>query len=68
MERRKRVEIIMNSKMFKEELERIIETQLKDGSGPCGLLQQITEMMGAQGARFNANVFKSNFLDLLFYY
>ncbi|XP_074094330.1 adducin 1-like protein hts isoform X3 [Cotesia typhae] len=60
MERRKRVEIIMNSKMFKEELERIIETQLKDGSGPCGLLQQITEMMGAQGARFNANVFKNS--------
>ncbi|XP_057332571.1 protein hu-li tai shao isoform X15 [Microplitis mediator] len=60
MERRKRVEIIMNSKMFKEELERIIETQLKDGSGPSGLLQQISDMMGAQGARFNANVFKNS--------
>lgn len=33
MERRKRVELIMNSKLFREELERIIETQLKDGSG-----------------------------------
>ncbi|XP_034940521.1 uncharacterized protein hts isoform X3 [Chelonus insularis] len=60
MERRKRVELIMNSKMFKEELERIIETQLKDGSGPSGLLQQISDMMGAQGARFNSNVFKNS--------
>lgn len=33
MERRKRVELIMNSKLFREELERIIETQLKDGCG-----------------------------------
>lgn len=59
MERRKRVEMMMNSRLFREELERIIETQMKDGSGPSGLLQQISEMMGPQGARFNANVFKS---------
>lgn len=59
MERRKRVELIMNSKMFKEELERIIETQWKDGSCPSGFLQQISDMMGAQGARFNSTVFKS---------
>lgn len=59
MERRKRVEMMMNSRLFREELERIIETQMKDGSGPSGLLQQISEMMGPQGARFNANVFRS---------
>ncbi|XP_043288958.1 protein hu-li tai shao isoform X4 [Venturia canescens] len=60
MERRKRVEMMMNSRLFREELERIIETQMKDGSGPSGLLQQISEMMGAQGARFNSNVFKNS--------
>ncbi|KAJ8680142.1 hypothetical protein QAD02_015929 [Eretmocerus hayati] len=60
MERRKRVELMMNSRLFREELERIIETQMKDGSGTSGLLQQISEMMGHQGARFNANVFKNS--------
>ncbi|XP_046594798.1 protein hu-li tai shao isoform X1 [Neodiprion lecontei] len=61
MERRKRVEMMMNSRLFREELERIIETQMKDGgAGPSGLLQQISDMMGAQGARFNSNVFKSS--------
>ncbi|XP_063231321.1 protein hu-li tai shao isoform X2 [Bacillus rossius redtenbacheri] len=59
MERRKRVEMIMNSRLFREELERIIETQLKDGSGPSGLLQQISDMMGVQGGRLHAgSVFK----------
>ncbi|XP_072766898.1 uncharacterized protein Hts isoform X1 [Anoplolepis gracilipes] len=60
MERRKRVEMMMNSRIFREELERIIETQMKDGAGPSGLLQQISDMMGAQGARFNGNVFKNS--------
>lgn len=49
MERRKRVELIMNSRLFREELERIIETQMKDGGGGAatsGLLQQISDMMG----------------------
>jgi len=46
MARRKRVESIMNSRLFREELERIIEIQMKDnGSVPSGLLQQISEMM-----------------------
>lgn len=49
MERRKRVEMIMNSRLFREELERIIEVQIKDGgSVPAGLLQQISEMMGGR--------------------
>lgn len=47
MERRKRVELIMNSRLFREELERIIEVQMKDsGSVSAGLLQQISELMG----------------------
>lgn len=49
MERRKRVEMIMNSRLFREELERIIEVQMKEGgSVPTGLLQQISEMMGGR--------------------
>lgn len=49
MERRKRVEMIMNSRLFREELERIIEVQIKDGvSVPAGFLQQISEMMGGR--------------------
>lgn len=62
MERRKRVEAMMNSRLFREELERIIETQMRDGAGPSGLLQQISEMMGGpQGARFNGNFFRSEY-------
>jgi len=49
MARRKRVELIMNSRLFREELERIIEIQMKDnGSVPTGLLQQISEMMSGR--------------------
>ncbi|CAH1282368.1 unnamed protein product [Diabrotica balteata] len=58
MERRKRVEMIMNSKLFREELERILDSQLKDGSGPSGLLQQISDMVGVN--RQGGNVFKSS--------
>lgn len=48
MERRKRVEAIMNSKIFREELEKIIEQQMREGGPGTGtLLQQISEMMGA---------------------
>ncbi|XP_074025796.1 adducin 1-like protein hts isoform X3 [Leptinotarsa decemlineata] len=58
MERRKRVESIMNSRLFREELERIIESQLKDGSGPSGLLQQISDMVGVN--KQSGNVFKNS--------
>jgi adducin len=44
MDRRKRVEAIMTSKMFREELERIIDGQIRDGSS--NVLQQISDMMG----------------------
>ncbi|XKL64420.1 hypothetical protein PGB90_004506 [Kerria lacca] len=48
MERRKRVELIMNSRLFREELERIIESQIKDGNSSAGLLQQISDMVGSK--------------------
>ncbi|XP_071448411.1 protein hu-li tai shao isoform X7 [Hetaerina americana] len=61
MERRKRVEMIMNSRLFREELERIIEVQLKDGWAPAGLLQQISDMMGVSGSRLQStNMFKNS--------
>ncbi|VVC45226.1 Hypothetical protein CINCED_3A009681 [Cinara cedri] len=56
MERRKRVEMIMNSRLFREELERIIEVQMKDGNSvPVGLLQQITDMMGGRQSKSSSN-------------
>ncbi|XP_071051008.1 protein hu-li tai shao isoform X2 [Onthophagus taurus] len=59
MERRKRVDMIMSSKLFREELERIIETQLKDGSGSAsGLMQQISDMMGV--GKTAGNTFKAS--------
>lgn len=62
MERRKRVESIMNSKLFREELERIIELQMKDGNGPAGLLQQISDMMGIQSGKLHTtNMFRGWF-------
>ena len=47
MERRKRVKMIIESQIFKEELERIIETQLSEGYSPYTLaaLQQVTELL-----------------------
>jgi len=63
MERRKRVEMIMNSRLFREELERIIESQMKEGgSGPGGLLQQLSDMMGPGVGRLQAtSMFRSEF-------
>lgn len=52
MERRKRVEAIMNSKLFREELERIVDGQLREGPG--GLLQQLSDMMGVPTARIGS--------------
>jgi adducin len=52
MERRKRVEMIMNSQMFREELERIIEGQIVPGSSSlAGLsaLHQVTELLRRGG-------------------
>lgn len=60
MERRKRVELIMNSRLFREELERIIESQIKAGNSSAGLLQQISDMVGSKYSGMN-NHFRSKF-------
>lgn len=66
MERRKRVEMIMSSKLFREELERIIELQMKDGNGPAGLLQQISDMMGIQSGKLHTtHMFRGNLLSCI---
>lgn len=53
MDRRKRVDVILNSQVFREELERIIEGQLNDGYTPASLsaLQQVTELLLPQSGR-----------------
>ena len=53
MDRRKRVDIIMNSQVFREELERIIDSQLNESYLPASLsaLQQVTELLLPQSAR-----------------
>lgn len=57
MDRRKRVDAIMNSRLFREELERIVDQQTKEG--PSGILQQLSDMMGIPAARVGS-VFKSS--------
>lgn len=50
MERRKRVADIMSSKMFREELERIVDGQLREGPSNV-FLQQISDMMGVPAVK-----------------
>uniref|UniRef100_A0A182Q184 Class II aldolase/adducin N-terminal domain-containing protein n=1 Tax=Anopheles farauti TaxID=69004 RepID=A0A182Q184_9DIPT len=57
MERRKRVEAIMNSRLFREELERIVDGQMREGSST--ILQQLSDIMGMPAARIGS-VFKSS--------
>ncbi|XP_077992684.1 protein hu-li tai shao-like [Glandiceps talaboti] len=54
MERRKRVSLILNSQAFREELEQIVESQIKSGPHPASLiaLQQISELL-LPHSRFN---------------
>ncbi|XP_041968734.1 protein hu-li tai shao isoform X2 [Aricia agestis] len=47
MERRKRVEALMSSKLFREELERVLDQQMHEG-GDAPLLQRIREMVGGR--------------------
>ena len=55
MERRKRVKMIIESQIFKEELERIIETQLSEGFSPNTLaaLQQVTDLISPKPGGLN---------------
>ncbi|XP_035217214.1 protein hu-li tai shao-like isoform X1 [Stegodyphus dumicola] len=61
MERRKRVEIIMNSQVFREELERIIESQMSEGHAQANLaaLQQVTELLLPHTSRTNSSTVRS---------
>lgn len=47
MERRKRVEALMSSKLFREELERVLDQQMHEGND-APLLQRIREMVGGR--------------------
>lgn len=57
MERRKRVEAIMSSKLFREELERIVDSA-RDG-GTSGILQQLSDIVGVPISRVGS-IFKSS--------
>lgn len=57
MDRRKRVEAIMSSRLFREELERIVDNHGREGTS--GILQQISEMVGVPAARVGS-LFKSS--------
>ncbi|KAH8299772.1 hypothetical protein KR044_005785, partial [Drosophila immigrans] len=59
MERRKRVEAIMGSKLFREELERIVDSARDGGAGASGILQQLSDIVGVPVNRVS-NVFKSS--------
>ena len=61
MERRKRVEAIMGSKLFREELERVVSDSIRE-SGADGLTNMISDMMsvrqvGAAGSAFRGKLF-----------
>lgn len=57
MDRRKRVEAIMSSRLFREELERIVDSHGREG--PSGILQQLSDMVGVPAARVGS-LFKSS--------
>lgn len=57
MERRKRVEAIMGSKLFREELERIVDTAREGGAS--GILQQLSDIVGLPTSRVGS-VFKAS--------
>ncbi|XP_037887202.1 protein hu-li tai shao isoform X1 [Glossina fuscipes] len=56
MERRKRVEAIMSSKLFREELERIVDSA-RDGA--TGILQQLSDIVGVPVSRVGS-MFKAS--------
>ena len=62
MERRKRVKMIIESQIFKDELERIIESQLNEGYLPSTLsaLQQVTDLISPKSGGGLNNIFGHN--------
>ncbi|XP_034654508.1 uncharacterized protein LOC117892401 isoform X1 [Drosophila subobscura] len=59
MERRKRVEAIMGSRLFREELERIVDSAREGNGGASGILQQLSDIVGVPVSRVGS-VFKSS--------
>ncbi|KAG8189881.1 hypothetical protein JTE90_023383 [Oedothorax gibbosus] len=61
MERRKRVDVIMNSQVFREELERIIDSQMSEGHVTANLaaLQQVTELLLPHASRTSGSTIRS---------
>ena len=51
MERRKRVQMVMGSRQFRSEMERIIGDQIREGMAPASMaaLQQLYDLGGARG-------------------
>lgn len=60
MERRKRVEAIMSSKLFREELERVVVDSLKEPDGISNLLCNGLNIRGANAAKVNNVVLPIN--------
>ena len=61
MDRRKRVEAIMSSKLFREELERVVSDSLKD-SGADGLTKMLSNMMNVKSSG-GTTAISGNFLN-----
>ena len=60
MERRKRVEAIMSSKLFREELERVVTDSLQE-SGAEGVTSMLSEMMNSRGASGGGSAIRGTF-------
>ncbi|XP_076368900.1 protein hu-li tai shao-like isoform X14 [Tachypleus tridentatus] len=58
MERRKRVETIMNSQVFREELERIIESRMNEGYSTSSLtaLKQVSDLLLPPASRVSSTL------------
>lgn len=64
MERRKRVEAIMSSKLFREELERVVSDSLKD-SGADGISDMLSNMLNVrQGSAVGGGAYRSSVIPI----
>lgn len=64
MERRKRVEAIMSSKLFREELERVVSDSLRD-SGADGISDMLSNMLNVrQGGAVGGGAFRSSVIPI----
>ena len=64
MERRKRVEAIMSSKLFREELERVVSDSLRD-SGADGISDMLSNMLNVrQGSAVGGGAYRSSVIPI----